>query len=299
MKLLSVAVVGCLSLCSAYDREKQEETVTSRATEKQRPTTTDQCPLFAAVAGTVPAELSEEQRLVCPSIQALRKWKALKFGLFMHWGPFAQPVPYDGVYPGASWRLNYQTAYMFWKRANGSNVCPPQNWTDIKCPTKEQMREYRESYWSMAETFRPSEFDADRLLSWARGVGFRYIVPTTKHHDGFAMFRTSAVGDPAAVGTPAADVYGVGGPKTATDRDLIGEIAAAARRHGVVFGAYFSKADWHAGSYWVKKTTTPSTSAFPAFTGPNYNITGSDEERQRFAAFKNFTAVQLEEIVTK
>ena len=43
----------------------------------------------------------------------------------------------------------------------------------------------------MAETFNPSDFDADQLLRWAQGVGFRYIVPTTKHHDGFAMFRTA------------------------------------------------------------------------------------------------------------
>ena len=123
MRVPLLVAVGCFSrICSASELPAQ-------------------CPLFAAAAGTNPALLSKETQLVCPSIQAVRKWKALKFGLFMHWGPFSQPVPFDGVYPGASWRLNYQTAYMFWKRADGSSVCPPQNWTHITCPTKDQMLE--------------------------------------------------------------------------------------------------------------------------------------------------------------
>ena len=40
-------------------------------------------------------------------MRGLRKWKKLKFGVFMHWGAFSQRVPYDGQYPGASWKLDY------------------------------------------------------------------------------------------------------------------------------------------------------------------------------------------------
>ena len=79
MRALLVAALGCLSRLGAASALPA------------------QCPLFAAAAGTNPALLSKETQLVCPSIHALRKWKALKFGLFMHWGPFAQPVPYDGT----------------------------------------------------------------------------------------------------------------------------------------------------------------------------------------------------------
>jgi hypothetical protein len=53
-------------------------------------------------------------------------------------------------------------------------------------------------------------------------------------------------------GAPSQPLYGAGVGDSAFDhtRDLIGEMATAARAHGLLFGAYFSKADWHAGDYW-------------------------------------------------
>eukprot|EP00658_Telonema_sp_P-2_P006038 TRINITY_DN12295_c0_g1_i2.p1 TRINITY_DN12295_c0_g1~~TRINITY_DN12295_c0_g1_i2.p1 ORF type:complete len:141 (+),score=14.25 TRINITY_DN12295_c0_g1_i2:285-707(+) len=111
-------------------------------------------------------------------------------------------------------------------------------------------------------------------------LGSRYIVPTAKHHDGFAMWETAAVGDPSAVGEPGSEVYGVGGPGSATDRDLFGEIASAATQHGMVLGAYFSKADWHASSFWVKPSTNPGTDYFPKYTGPNFNFSDGEEGPQ-------------------
>ena len=58
------------------------------------------CPLFAAQRGTASATTPTPG--LCPSIRGLRRWKGLKFGVFMHWGAFSQRVPYDGQYPGAS-----------------------------------------------------------------------------------------------------------------------------------------------------------------------------------------------------
>lgn len=54
------------------------------------------------------------------------------------------------------------------------------------------MNAYRDSYWGMSQTFNPKEFDANNLMAWAAKVGFKYAIPTTKHHDGFAMWDTKA-----------------------------------------------------------------------------------------------------------
>eukprot|EP01052_Picozoa_sp_SAG31_P031639 SAG31_NODE_3373_length_4351_cov_2.070790_1_plen_84_part_00 len=65
----------------------------------------------------------------------------------------------------------------------------------------------------------------------------KYFVMTTKHHDGFAMYNTSAHGAP---GQP---VYGVTGPDCPAQRDLFGEVVSAMRNEGMIVGAYYSKAD--------------------------------------------------------
>lgn len=208
---------------------------------------------------------------VCPDIGSIRRWKSLKFGLFMHWGAFSQRVPYDQQYPGASWKLDYFAAGAlgYWRNATGDAVCPSQKavFPYDQCPSRAAMNQFRDSYWGLEATFNPTQFVADDLMAFAKAAGFRYVIPTTKHHDGFAMWRTKATG---ADGQP---VYGVTGPGSPCQRDLIGEMADAARKHGLLFGAYYSKADWHAGSYWDAPQTVKGSTGFPQFTGVNYNFT--------------------------
>ena len=142
----------------------------------------------------------------------------------------------------------------------------------------------------LSKTFNPIAFNADDLMSWAKRVGFRYAVLTTKHHDGFAMWNTSAHGSP---GQP---LYGVCGADSPCQRDLFGEMTAAARRQGLGIGAYFSKADWHAGSYWQAPQTVAGSTGFPQNTGVNYNFT-SNGGAQKLATFNAFNEQQLLEIV--
>jgi hypothetical protein len=228
------------------------------------------CPLFAAQRGT--ADFSTPTPHLCPSVRALRQWKGRKFGVFMHWGAFSQRVPFDGQYPGASWKLNYYTAPQFWKNSSGGSLPCAGHKEDIRhpdCPSREVMNEFRDSCelpctrccrlytyssnglaplsigacdlcadWGMSKTFNPTAFDADKMMAWAKKVGIKYAVLTTKHHDGFAMWNTSAAGAP---GQP---LYGVCGADSPCQRDLFGEMAIAARQHGLGVGAYFSKADW-------------------------------------------------------
>ena len=61
-----------------------------------------------------------------------------------HWGPFSQRVPYDGQYPGASWKLDYFVAgaLAYWRNSTGGRVCPAQptvNASEYTCPTVEAM----------------------------------------------------------------------------------------------------------------------------------------------------------------
>jgi hypothetical protein len=262
------------------------------------------CPLFAAQRGT--ADASRASPHMCPSIPAMRKWKKLKFGLFITWGAYSHRVPYDEQYPGASWKLDYFAAGSlgYWKASNGSRYCSKQAWGNQTCPTRAEMNAFRSSYWNMSKTFEPAKFNADALMKFAKRAGFKYVIPTTKHHDGFAMWNTSASGD-----NKHQPLYGVCGADSPLQRDLIGEISIAARDNGLNFGAYFSKADWHAGSYWVSPQTVEGATDFPQNTGPNYdwqsdlpaNLSNSGNKtgRQLFGDFLAFNKQQLNEIVTK
>ncbi len=104
-------------------------------------------------------------------------------------------------------------------------------------------------YEKIAAGFKPDKFDADRIAGLAKKAGMRYLVVTSKHHDGFAMFRSEC------------DKYNIhdwGG----FGRDVVGELSEACRKHNIKFGLYYSQAlDWHeehAGGWEVKPGKRPS-----------------------------------------
>jgi alpha-L-fucosidase len=90
-----------------------------------------------------------------------------------------------------------------------------------------------DEYKALAGEFNPVNFDADRWIEEARNAGMRYFVITAKHHDGFALWDTQ-VSDFKATNTP----FG---------RDLLAELVAACRRHGMKYGFYYSH--WHDWEY--------------------------------------------------
>jgi len=79
--------------------------------------------------------------------------------------------------------------------------------------------------------FNPAKFDADAWMQLAHDAGMRYVVPTAKHHDGFCLWPSKQTGYTIA--------------STPFKRDAMGEIAAAAKRHGIVMCSYYSILDWH------------------------------------------------------
>lgn len=152
---------------------------------------------------------------VLPLGEKMNWWQEAKLGLFVHWGPYCL---YGGVYHG------YQ------QRRGGAE------WIMNRC--KIPVREYR----AMASTFNPVHFNADSLVLMARDAGMKYLVFTTKHHDGFAMFKSEASSFNIVDYTPF-------------HRDVVDEIVQACRRYHIKIGFYYSQSqDWcNAGGSTARK----------------------------------------------
>ncbi|HWA25021.1 MAG TPA: alpha-L-fucosidase [Lacunisphaera sp.] len=137
----------------------------------------------------------------------LRWWSEARFGLFIHWGLYAQ---WGCHYPGADGRL-------------------------LDSKSEHMMRHLRlplALYATIPAVFNPTRFDADEWVRLARTAGMKYLVITAKHHDGFAMFRSPSHRYNVVEQTP-------------WKRDPIRELAEACRRGGLRFGVYYSLGrDW-------------------------------------------------------
>jgi alpha-L-fucosidase len=124
---------------------------------------------------------------------AVAHWQSLRFGMFIHWGP----VSLTGKEIG-------------WSRGNPTPV---------------------EVYDNLYKEFNPTNFNADEWVSIAKAAGMKYIVLTTKHHDGFCLWDTKLTD------------YNI--MRTPFHRDVVKELAAACKKQGIEFGAYYSVTDWY------------------------------------------------------
>lgn len=139
-----------------------------------------------------------------PQAKAARMawWKEAKFGLFLHWGLYAVAA---GEYKG---QKNYGEWLMY----------------EAKIPIPE--------YEQFAQQFNPTQFNADYWVAMAKNAGMKYIVITSKHHDGFCLFD-SKVSDYDLL------------DRTPFKRDPLRELADACRKHGLKLCFYYSIMDWH------------------------------------------------------
>lgn len=151
-----------------------------------------------------------------------------KLGVFIHWGPYSVPAWAEprgelGTIPDREWFA--RNPYAEWY------------WNSLKIPDSPTAAHHRRRYGdapydAFLDAWTAERFDADELVGLARLAGARYVVPTTKHHDGVALWSAPGSGSRNTVAR---------GPK----RDLITEIATAARRQGLRFGTYYSGGlDW-------------------------------------------------------
>ncbi|MEV0618310.1 alpha-L-fucosidase [Nonomuraea sp. NPDC050404] len=179
-------------------------------------------------------------------------WRDQKFGVIIHWGPYSRL----GVFE--SWTL-CQEGEDFMTR--------PEPWA-------QDPEGYREMYEKLPEGFDAPAFDPESWAAACAAAGMRYVVFTTKHHDGFAMYDT-ALSDYKSTRTPLG-------------RDVAREVFDAFRAHGLGAGVYFSKADWHHPDYWVPGRETPDRHA-------NYR---TQDEPERWRRFAGFTHGQIEELLS-
>lgn len=193
-------------------------------------------------------------------------WNNAKFGMFIHWGPYSI---YGGVYHG-------------YKQNRGG-----AEWIMNRC--KIPVMEYK----AAASTFNPTEFDADELVKLAKNTGMKYIVMTTKHHDGFAMFKSDASNFNIV-------------DYTLYKKDIVKLLADACRKENIKLGFYYSQSqDWcHPGGATARKLmhegwANPDSTYTDTFTKVNG---GAWDAIQRTATFNEYfdkiAIPQIKEILT-
>ncbi len=210
------------------------------------------CVLAAHSGQRAPEADKETDPLV---LRKLDWFQDQKFGLMMHWGPYSQ-----------------------WGVVESWSICSEDEpWCRRSIP---DYVEYKRRYEDLPKTFNPVKFDPASWARAAKDAGMRYVVQTTKHHDGFCMFDTKQTD------------YRITGPDVPFAKDpranIVKEIFDAFRAEGFGIGAYFSKPDWHSPDYWAPDWATPDRNV-------NYDTAKYPE---RWKKFKDFTYRQIEELMT-
>lgn len=185
--------------------------------------------------------------------QKLDKWQDQKFGMIIHWGLYAVP----GIIE--SWSLCSED----WVRRDSNSY----------------YGDYKKWYWGLQKDFNPVNFDPQQWASAAKAAGMKYVVFTTKHHDGFCMFDTRQT-----------DFKITNGPfKNNPKANIARYVFDAFRSEGFMIGAYFPKPDWHSENYWWPMYATPDRNN-------NYDIR---KYPWRWENFKQYTFNQIQELTSE
>jgi alpha-L-fucosidase len=145
-----------------------------------------------------------------PMLESQKWFQDNKFGIFLHWGIYSElgGVGQRGV---AEWIME-----------------------EAKIPANKYER--------LAQFFNPTGFDADEWVKGFHDAGAKYIVITSKHHDGFAMFDSKVSPYNIVAATPF-------------KRDPMKELAAACKKYGIKLFFYYSQLDWHNPDYFPRGRT--------------------------------------------
>ncbi len=190
--------------------------------------------------------------------EKLSKWQDVKFGLLMHWGIYSQ-----------------------WGIVESWSLCPEdEGWCERKGPHSANWYEYKTAYEGLQTTFNPTQFNPDRWAAAAKNAGMKYVIFTTKHHDGFCMFDSKQTD------------YKITSPKTPFSShpkaNVTKEILSSFRKEGFMTGTYFSKPDWNTPYYW-----------WPYFPPKDRNVSYDPKKYpEKYQQFKDFTYKQIEELMT-
>ncbi len=192
-------------------------------------------------------------------LEKLEEWQDLKFGLLMHWGAYSQ-----------------------WGIVESWSLCPEdEGWCERKKgKNPDDYFAYKKEYEDLQTTFNPVDFDPEKWAKAASDAGMKYVVFTTKHHDGFTMFDSKytdyKITDPTCP-------FSVN-PKA----NVTKEIFNAFRNEGLWAGAYFSKPDWHCPDYWWDRFP-------PTDRNVNYDPAAYPD---RWESYVQFTHNQIMELMS-
>jgi alpha-L-fucosidase len=196
--------------------------------------------LLGACAETEELDRSTVAPTVSGEEARMQWWREARFGLFIHWGLYAIPA---GEWKG-------ETGHAEWIRESAH------------IPVDE--------YEKFLSQWNPVKFDADAWVAMAKAAGMKYVVITSKHHDGYCNFD-SALTDWDVMSTPF-------------HRDVMKEMAEACRRQGMKICWYHSIMDWHHPDYLPRRT----------WEAKDRPADGADYTR-----FRNYLAGEVTELLTK
>ncbi|MEG1687008.1 MAG: alpha-L-fucosidase [Angelakisella sp.] len=187
----------------------------------------------------------------------LEKFMGYKLGFMVTWSPGCQMGTYE------SWALC--DADSDWSQED-------IDWTD-------DIAQFQQQYVDANKTFHPIRFRPDRWAELAKDCGFKYLLFTTKHHDGFCMFDTKTTD------------YKITAPDCPFSKnkyaDIVKHLFAEFQKQGLGISVYFSKPDWHSDVFWAKQFgKAPDRNV-------NYDVT---EHPELWEQFVQYTHEQLREL---
>lgn len=209
---------------------------------------------------------SSEKEWVKPEdpllLERLEWFKDQKLGLMMHWGPYSQL----GVVE--SWALSDEDG----------------DWSRGGIDWEEEGEDLKRQYVNLNKTFNPIRYQPDVWAELAAEAGFKYLIFTTKHHDGFCMWDTH---------TTDYRITGSESPfHTHKYADICKHLFDAFRDKGLAIATYFSKADWNTPYYWAPGMPRGSH----MWRGPSYD---PKEYPWLWEQFVKFTHEQIMELMTR
>ncbi|WP_422351057.1 alpha-L-fucosidase [Flagellimonas sp.] len=188
---------------------------------------------FLIIAMALGLQIANAQQKYTPDWESLDKrpvadwFEDAKFGIFIHWGPYSVPA--------WSPKGTYSEWYQHWMQGrtlfgNGSFK-------------GDEVYQYHKktygphfSYYNFGEMFKADQFDANEWASLFEEAGAKYIMLTSKHHDGFTLWPNKQAND-RGFAWNSMDI----GPK----RDLVGELSKAVKNTTVKMGLYYSLYEWY------------------------------------------------------
>lgn len=186
-------------------------------------------------------------------LNKLDTWQDQKFGVLFHWGLYSVP----GIVE--SW-----------------SICSEdEEW--IPRDEKWNYEEYKKWYWGLKDSLNPVKFNPDQWADVMQDAGMKYMIFTTKHHDGFCMYDSKETDFSIAHGAF----------KDNPHKDVARYVFDAFRKKGFMTGTYFSKPDWHCPYYWWPYYATPTRNV-------NYKI---ERHPERWAKYQQFTYNQISELM--